>query len=244
MKMKIELHVHTRFSNDSFLPLWLLSYQCKTHRVSVVAITDHNTIQGAVSLKQKMEKKKNSNLQVIIGEEIMTTEGEIIGLFLKDEIVKGLTPEETIKKIKQQNGIVYIPHPYDEKRKKTVLSTVALERNLHQIDCIECHNGRNWSNLYGVKQEKITVAAGKVKVIGSDAHTFFEIGRNTMMIDDIELDDHDKFLSALQRGTYIKANCIKTAHRVTKLAKLLHSTSKGEFREIYRTIYRRISKRM
>ena len=81
----------------------------KKKGIDIIAITDHNTIKGGVETK-KVEKE--FGIEVIIGSEIMTTEGEIIGLFLNEEIPKGLTPEETIELIKEQGGLAIAPHPY------------------------------------------------------------------------------------------------------------------------------------
>ena len=108
--MRIELHCHTKYSCDSllcFLPLYL---RCLWKKIDYIAITEHNNLRGAVAFEQFC-KDKGNRVHVIRGEEILTTEGEIIGLYLQNEIAKGLTPEETINQIQQQNGIVYIPHP-------------------------------------------------------------------------------------------------------------------------------------
>ena len=94
---------------------WLLLLILKLKKISTVAITDHNEIAGAIKYKDKFKKH---HIELIVGEEIFTNKGEIIGLGLSKKIEPNLSPKETIKRIKEQNGIVYVPHPYDEKRYK------------------------------------------------------------------------------------------------------------------------------
>ena len=137
---KVEFHVHTKYSHDSMLPLWLLYLKCRLKKIDYIAITEHNNIIGALKFK-KFCKKRGSQVKVIVGEEIMTSGGEIIGLFLCKKIQAGMTPEDTISEIRKQKGVVYIPHPYDEKRHKTVLKEEYIKANILNIDCIECHNG-------------------------------------------------------------------------------------------------------
>ncbi|ACV24908.1 PHP domain-containing protein [Methanocaldococcus fervens] len=117
--MKADLHIHTKYSG--ICKFWKLSFPdsveeprnilkvAKKRGIGVLAITDHNTIRGGVETK-KIEKE--FGVEVIVGSEIMTKEGEIIGLFLNEEIPKYLTPEETIERIKEQGGLAIAPHPY------------------------------------------------------------------------------------------------------------------------------------
>ena len=86
--MKLELHVHTKYSKDSFLCFWPLYLKCRIRRIRCIAITEHNNINGGVQFKKFCEKRKGK-IQVIIGEEIFTNEGEIIGLFLKKKYFAG-----------------------------------------------------------------------------------------------------------------------------------------------------------
>jgi len=109
--LRIEMHLHTRYSIDSYLKLETIIEVCQKKDINAVAVTDHGTIEGAEKLREKIEKK-NAKIKVITGEEIFTTKGEIIGLFLKERIPYLLSPEETIRRIKKQGGLVYIPHPF------------------------------------------------------------------------------------------------------------------------------------
>lgn len=235
--MKIEMHVHTRFSKDSLQPLHILLIMCKIKKIDCIAITDHNEIIGAIKAKKLFEKYK---IRVIIGEEIFTKDGEIIGLFLNKKIEKGLSVEETIKEIKKQNGIVYIPHPFDIKRKKTVLEYEKIISNKNDIELIECFNGRNIEDIYEIRQNKIAEKINKTKVIGSDAHTWFEIGRNTMKIK--EFMNQKEFINNIKNAEFSKSKCIKFAHTITKIEKIIKIILKGEFNEISRIITRKFKR--
>lgn len=236
----LETHCHTKYSKDSMLPFSLLYLKCRLCHIDWIAITEHNNIQGAIEFKKYCEKKKNK-LHVIIGEEIMTTDGEVIGLYLKNEISSGLSCEETMDKIYSQGGIVYIPHPYDEKRAKTVLKEECIRNNRSRIDCIECYNGRNISDRYALKQTEIAEKYGLTSVIGSDAHTVFEIGRNYMIVNCIP-DSPENFKKALENVTFHKKKCIQFCHYITKMVKLFRIVKKGNFNEIYRIIEKRYRK--
>ena len=104
--IKADLHVHTCYSVDCNTPLQRIVDRCLKIGINCLAVADHNTISGALKLKEMAPFK------VISAEEIMTSMGELIGLFLTEEVPKGLSPEETIARIKSQGGLVGIPHPY------------------------------------------------------------------------------------------------------------------------------------
>ena len=230
-QVRVEVHTHTKYSKDSMLNKYLYLLMLKIRKINVVAITDHNTIKGGVEYKKFLEKY---GVRVIVGEEIFTTKGEIIGLFLKNEIPAGLTPKETIDKIRKQNGIVYIPHPYDEKRYKTVLPLNEIEKNIKNIDIIECHNGRNILQEFSIKQEEIANRYKKLKMVGSDAHIFFELGRNYNMMEDFN--SEDTFLKNLENVMFKQKKCIKISHQITKIVKLVKLLLKGELSELFRVI--------
>jgi len=238
--MKVELHCHTKYSHDSLLSHRLLYMKCVRKGIKYIAITEHNNLKGAQEFREYC-RNRGEKVHVIPGEEIMTSEGEVIGLYLKDEIPRDLSPEDTIDRIKQQGGIVYVPHPYDEKRYKTVLSTDAIARNADSIDCIEAYNGRNISPEYEIKQNEIAERFHARKVIGSDAHTLIEIGRNYLETD-IGPDTREAFLSMLDNCAFVKAPCIGVAHKLTKYARLIKLIGSGRFDEIHRIIVKRRGK--
>ena len=236
--MKIEMHVHTRFSKDSLLPLHVLLFMCKIKKIKCIAITDHNEIKGAIKAKQIFAKHK---INVIVGEEILTKQGEIIGLFLNRKIEKNLTAKETIQEIKKQNGVVYVPHPFDKKRNKTVLQYEQIIANKDDIQLIESYNGRNIEKEYAIKQNEIANEIGKTKVVGSDAHTWFEVGRNTMEIRNF--DAQEEFLNNIKSAKFNTKKCIKLAHIFTKIDKATKMIFKGDLNGINRIITRKFKGR-
>lgn len=131
---KVDLHTHSVASPDGSITASQYHRVLKSKLLDAIAITDHNRIDFAVDMHRKMGER------IIVGEEIMTSAGEIIGLYLQTVIEPGLTPLETMKRIKEQNGIVYIPHPFETVRKG--LTSGVLEELSDHIDVMEVCNGR------------------------------------------------------------------------------------------------------
>lgn len=236
-KVRAEFHTHTRFSKDSILNKFFILLMCKIRKIKVIAITDHNEINGAIKYKKFLKK---FGIDVIVGEEVMTNCGEIIGLFLNKKIEPLQTPEQTIKEIKNQKGIVYLPHPYDEKRYKTVLSKEKQIKLKKEFDFIEIHNGRNISEDYSRKQEEIQKELNVTPIIGSDAHTFIELGRNYAEIEYKDIRDfQDNIHSVIENANFHKKKCIKFAHTLTKFARVITMIEKGEFNELHRVVFKR-----
>ena len=231
---RIEFHVHSIASKDSMLTRYFLLFTCKFRKIDCIAITDHNEIWFAQKYKDFFEKHK---LKIIIGEEIFTNKGEIIGLFLNERISPNLSPLETVKQIKKQNGLVYIPHPYDEKRKKTVLNRDSLEKIKSYVDFIEIHNGRNIDKSFSEMQLKIANETNLTKIVGSDAHTFYEIGRNYCEVNSI---CKDTLVEEIKKASFQKKACIKFAHINTKFVKIFKMILKGEFDGIFKIINKKL----
>lgn len=238
--MRIETHVHTKYSKDSLQCFWPLYFKCRLKGIDAIAVTEHNNIDGGLAF-QKFCQKRGNKVHVIVGEEIFTGSGEVIGLFLKENIPPGLSVGETITEIKRQGGLVYVPHPYDLKRKKTVLQEKYIAEFKDSIDCIEVHNGRNISPDYAIKQKEIADRYGIKPVIGSDAHTTMEIGRNYMECDQAILTKED-FLSCIPCFKFHACECIHLAHKITVIAKITKMVLKGNFYELYQHYIRRIKK--
>lgn len=238
MKIKLEVHTHTKYSHDSLLNKWFYLIMLKLRGINTVGITDHNEIKGAFELRKFLKKY---NISVIIGEEIFTEKGEVIGLFLHEKIESGLSARETMLEIKKQGGIVYIPHPYDEKRHSTVLPETEISKNIDLIDIIEVHNGRNIKKTFSEKQ---LIIGNKFpclhQMVGSDAHTFIELGRNYNILE--EFNTSEDFLRNLKDVQHIKKECIQISHTITKLVRLIFILRKGKYDEIYRIIYKRFRK--
>lgn len=164
--------------------------RCCEIGINCLAVADHNTISGAVELK------KIAPFTVIVGEEILTPSGEVMGLFLTDEIPQGLSPEATVARIKEQGGLVCIPHPFHRLRRS--LRPNEVEALVPQIDIIEVFNSR--SALLSASNE-VRLFAQKYGLLcsaGSDAHTLREIGG--AYVEMPPFNDPEEFRLALARG--------------------------------------------
>lgn len=190
MTFKIDLHTHSIASPDGGITADQYHRAIGSRLVDVVAITDHNTIEFAKELRRKMGDV------IIVGEEIMSTAGEIVGLFLDRAIKPGLSPQETIKQIKDQGGLVYIPHPFETVRKG--LHPAVLDELVDFVDIIEVCNGRAF---FQNKSEQAVVWArvnGKIGGASSDAHGFQGLGSTYTSIS--EMPTKDNLLALLNKG--------------------------------------------
>jgi predicted metal-dependent phosphoesterase TrpH len=208
--MKIDLHVHTTYSGDCLTPFEAIIEACRRRGLSV-AITDHNRIEGALAFREI------APFPVIVGEEIDTLEGEIIGLFLEKGIPRGLTPEETIARIKEQGGLVYIPHPMDRVR-RSVLRREALERITDQVDALEVFNARVTFPADNEEARRFAQEHGLPQGAGSDAHTPWEIGRAYVEME--PFNDPQEFLRHLAQGRVVGRLSNPLVHLATTWAKL------------------------
>lgn len=175
-----------------------------------MVITDHQEISGACELQNQ------KNFKVIVGEEIETQDGDIIGLFLKKKIQSGLPIEQTISKIKQQRGLVYLPHPFDRLRKNTI-NQEKLEEIIDQVDIVEVFNSRNVFRSDNKKALDLAEKYQKIKACGNDAHTIFEVNRAYMKID--EFTGQNSFLKSLENGQMILKYSPIFVHLITKFTK-------------------------
>tara|TARA_Y100000590_G_scaffold169152_1_gene193786 strand:+ start:5789 stop:6448 length:660 start_codon:yes stop_codon:yes gene_type:complete len=173
--MKIDLHVHTGFSPDSFANPEKTVLKAIESGLDCIAITDHNTIDGA------LEAKRVFDTNVIIGEEIKSQGGEIIGLYLEESIPKELSALDTVKLIKDQGGLVSIPHPFDYFR-KSVIDINSLKEILDYVDIVESFNARNTLNKSNVKALAFARSNRIISSAVSDSHTLMEIGRTYMEV--------------------------------------------------------------
>lgn len=165
---KVDLHTHSSASPDGGISADQFHRAIRTNLLDYIAITDHNRIDFAQELQQKMGDV------IIVGEEIMSTAGEIVGLFLKKRIKPGLTPLETVKQIKEQDGIVYIPHPFETVRKG--LHEGVLEELIDYIDAIEVCNGRAFFQNRSAQAVVWARLNNKLAVASSDAHGYQGLG--------------------------------------------------------------------
>ncbi len=173
--MRVDLHLHSNYSHDGQSTLDELIQRCAEVGLDRIALTDHNTVEGAQALAELAPDL------AIIGEEAKTREGEVIGLFITRRLPPYLRPEEVMDLVHEMGGLTYIPHPLDRHR-----ANFRLERIIDladRIDIIETYNA--WCEpAENQAAGRLATELGKVAATGSDAHAAQELGRSWMEIDD------------------------------------------------------------
>lgn len=157
----IDLHLHTGFSPDGSIGEEDIRKVISSGILDAIAITDHDTIEGAQHYQSIFGPER-----VIVGEEITTRDGEIIGLYLEERIQPGMSAAETVNEIRRQDGVVYIPHPFETKRKG--ITQVILDQL--DYDIIEVINGRAIFKKPRQQAQQVADIHRKPKAASSDAH--------------------------------------------------------------------------
>ncbi|MDF1500499.1 MAG: PHP domain-containing protein [Anaerolineales bacterium] len=205
----VELHCHTYHSSDSLmLPEQILKI-CDRRGIERIAITDHNTIAGALETAALVPER------VIIGEEILTTEGEILGYFIEEEVPEGLPPVEVVRRLKDQGAVISISHPFDLTR-GCRWSMETLEALLPDLDMIEVLNARTWTNRPNLQATVLAERAGLPGAAGSDAHAPVEVGRATVVMP--AFSDAETFRNALQGARIRGRRSIPLVHLTSRYA--------------------------
>jgi len=210
--IKVWFHLHSEYSLDGCLKLNKIINLAEKNNIQAVILIDHN------NLVPPEELEKIKKIKIISGEEIKTKEGEIIGLFLKEKIEPNLSPEETIRKIKEQGGLIIIPHPFDHFRRE-VIKKEALLRIVDQIDIVEIFNSRNILNSDNKKALEFAKKYNKVFIVGSDAHSIFEIDKTLIEMDDFS--DPNNFLEKLKKAKFYTYRSSIFVHFLSTLNKIL-----------------------
>lgn len=192
-RLHVEFHCHTIYSADSLTRPELLLAACRRKGIDRVVITDHNTIRGALAAQQ-MDPQR-----VIIGEEIMTTQGELLAAYVRDEIPAGLSPIETIDRLRQQGAFISVSHPFDVHRKGH-WKPEALKVILPLVDAIEIFNARCVFSSFNEKASALAAAHGLSGTVGSDAHAAFELGQATQLLP--AFNDAPSLKAALNHAQY------------------------------------------
>jgi predicted metal-dependent phosphoesterase TrpH len=221
---KVDFHSHTGHSKDSLCPASALLDAAVRRGLAGLAVTDHDTLDGAPQAMAlvRRDPERYRGLTILPGEEVKTREGELIGLFIRETIPRGLTPEETIRRIRDQGGLVLVPHPFDRVRGSR-LRAEALERVAAvagQIDAIEVFNAR--TTLVGDNHRAVDFARqrGLLQVAGSDAHVPWEVGHAYVELDEPPATTPAALLAQLRRGRVVGRPTNPVAHVYSSLAKL------------------------
>jgi predicted metal-dependent phosphoesterase TrpH len=193
--VRVDLHTHTMWSGDSTTTPDEFADAVTASGLDVVCVTDHNAIAGAVELRDLVDAR------VIVGEELRTAAGEIIGLFLTERLPAGVGHVEAAKAIRDQGGVVYIPHPFDPMRRN--MSEVALYElaELDLIDAVEVLNAKTSLTSLNRRAAEFAAEFGIVGGAGSDGHVPGALGAAY-----VEMPDFDgpmEFLASLAAGRVV-----------------------------------------
>jgi predicted metal-dependent phosphoesterase TrpH len=184
-----DLHMHTSWSHDCAIEVDELLTHAETEGLGAIAITDHNAFGGA-----REALAATTGLTVIPGEEIKTDrQGEVIGLFLAQEISKGMSFADTVAAIKEQDGLVYLPHPFD--RLHAIPDAATLRRHLADIDVFEVYNARLLFDGYNDEALRFARKYNLTMGAGSDAHVLQGVGTGALRMRAFH--DREEFLASL-----------------------------------------------
>jgi len=191
-----DLHMHTSWSHDCQVPVEDLLDHAEAEGLGAIAVTDHNVFGGA---REAVELARDRDLVVSPGEEIKTDgQGEVIGLFLSDEIPRGLSFAATVEAIRAQGGVVYVPHPFD--RLHSIPDAATLHRYLQQIDVLEVYNARLLFEAYNDEALRFARKYDLTMGAGSDAHVLQGVGTGALRMR--AFDGPEEFLASL-RGAQV-----------------------------------------
>lgn len=207
---QVELHSHTLWSKDCVVDFDAIIRLCERRKIDRIAITDHNTAQGALAM-QKIAPEL-----VIVGEEIMTDRGEILGYFMQESIPAGLTPDETIKRLREQGAVISVSHPFDRLR-KGAWHEADLLRIIDKVDAIEIFNARCMYADDNVKALQFAEKHQLTGTVGSDAHSRIEYGRALAQMQPFE--GAADFLMALRAAQHLNRYSSWFVHLNSKTAK-------------------------
>ena len=193
-----DLHLHTSWSHDCQIPVEELLDHAEASGLGAIAITDHNVFGGAL---EALELARGRDLIVIPGEEVKTDgQGEVIGLFLSEEIPRGLSFTETVAAIRKQGGVVYLPHPFD--RLHSIPGPATLHRHLDEIDVLEVYNARLLFEAYNDEALRFARKYGVTMGAGSDAHVLQGVGTGGVRMR--SFDGPEQFLESLRTAQVLR----------------------------------------
>ena len=213
--MKYDLHIHSKYSSDGVLEPQKIVKIAMKRGLNGIAITDHNTIKGGLEAK----KYESEEFTVIVGSEIATEKGEIIGLFLSEE-VKSRDVQDAISEIKEQGGFVVLPHPFDELRHSAFHPT---GEDVKFIDGVEGFNSRCVFQNYNKSAVEFAIKHNLTITGGSDAHFINEIGNGGIIT---EIEDIREALIKKEVETFGKRSPLVN-HIGTKVLKLWRKIRSG-----------------
>ncbi len=213
--LRVEFHTHTSFSKDSLVSPRALVEACGRRGIDRVVVTDHNTLDGARAAHDRDPQR------VIIGEEIMTTAGELLAAYVSEVVPAGLTPQAAIDRLREQEAFISVSHPFDGLRKGG-WSPADLIQVSPLVDALEVFNSRCTLRSANQRAADFARERGLPGTVGSDAHTVWEIGRSILILQPFA--DAFQLREAVRRGaayTRLSPPWIHLASRYARLRKWL-----------------------
>jgi predicted metal-dependent phosphoesterase TrpH len=193
-----DLHTHTSWSHDCSVPADALLDAAEEIGLGGIAVTDHNVFGGA---REALELARDRRLIVIPGEEVKTKgQGEVIGLYLREEIPRGLSFEDTIAAIRAQGGLVFLPHPFD--RRHAIPDPATLHRHLAEVDVLEVYNARLLKEMYNDEALRFARKYNLLQGAGSDAHVLPGLGTGAVRMR--EFRTPEEFLISLRSAEILR----------------------------------------
>lgn len=189
------MHSHTMWSGDATTTPEELDEAVRAAGIDVLCITDHNTIAGALELAQRLP------CRVVVGEELRTVAGELIGLFLSERLPRGINPREAAQRIRAQGGLVYVPHPFDPTRPRLVDAALAELVDDGLVDALEVFNAKTPDQADNAQARAYADDHGLAAGVGSDAHVPEALGAAYVEMPDF--DGPSDFLVALASGRLV-----------------------------------------
>jgi predicted metal-dependent phosphoesterase TrpH len=197
--IEVDLHMHTDHSPDCATPVEVLLETARDRGLGAIAITDHNEVSGAIEARRIAAEM--GDIKVIVAEEVKTAEqGEVIGLFLEEKIPRGMSMAETIAAIRDQGGLVYVPHPFD--RFHSVPDYEHLLDIVEEIDILEVFNPRVALTAFNEEAERFARKYRIVPGAGSDSHVAQGLGSVRVRIHDF--DGPGEFLEAMRDADIVR----------------------------------------
>jgi len=212
--VRFDMHLHSCYSSDSSIPVNNI-VKCYERTGILPLVCDHNSVAGSERVYTIL-CKSDPDLPYILAEEILTSDGEIIGIFLQDEIQKLMSAEETLDAIRDQGALALVPHPFCSYR-MTALRKDVMDRIIDRIDIIEGYNSRVLNDWENALARGYAGRCGKPVSAGSDAHTSFELGRTYLSIEPFT--DPKELMKALPDVSIHYNHMNPAIHTVTKLVK-------------------------
>jgi predicted metal-dependent phosphoesterase TrpH len=195
--IRVDMHLHTMWSGDATTTPDELREAVAESAIDVICITDHATVNGALELRETL------GCRVVVGEEVRTTSGEIIGLFLRERLPFGMKPADAASAVRAQGGLVYVPHPFDPLRHCMAEDALVSLADHGDLDAFEVFNAKVSLAHLNERAAAFAESYGLAAGAGSDAHEPSAVGAAYVEMPDFTDGDAASFLTSLRQGRVV-----------------------------------------